>query len=868
MTGYDMGKMFRQSFQKDLSPDRFFLERPCLDKLLEKALQSHLVTVVAGEGSGKTHAIHSFLQKDPRSTVWIQLSERDNITWRFWENCVAETALVNPEIAEIFADIGFPKTERLLDRYFTAFKNKIIINEQYVIVLDDFHLLTDPSILLFLERILAAPISKNTLVLISRTEPAINTVSLLSKGICSRITAEDLRFTEEEIAEYFRRCGIQLNAEEVSGIYRDTEGWALAVDLILRGYRGGGLRAGDRRWNRIMKPIREMEESLFSTMEGDLRKFLIKLSLIEHWPRSLLEILDPGGKNIAAMEQFGSFVRFDVYLHGFRIHQLFLDLLRKKQGELSQEEIRDVYRKSAQWCMENKLPTDAAVDYERARDYGGLIRLIDSLPRLLSTMAAAFYMETVERMVPGVTDQEEDGDRLFLWFIVRPRLLTLQGHFEESAGESQKAIARFEASAPGPLRSRILAAACNNMGTLGILTCRFTKDYNFASWFERGSRYAEHPEPFPGRTVQCGVGSYAIQAGDPVEAGEIERSISGLARAVSWTSVFINGYLYGADTLCRAEFAYYQADLNNAEKFARQTIYQGREKKQYEVENRGLFYLMRICIHTGNLQEIPELRRQLEAQLEIPEYLNRYTIYDIGMGRFYAQIGQTHRIASWIRNEFSEGELNDLFHNFDVLVKAWRLFVEKQYSRVLGVLKNEKARRVLEGFLLGKLEITVLEAVTYYHLGEKERALKSLEEAYRMAALDSLDMPFIEMGEDMRLFAGAVLSAENSVIPQSWLESIRNRASAYSKKLLLAAKQYQEGEEERKKPPIYLTSREKTVLWGLSQGLTRETIADQSGFSLNTVKVIISALYDKFGAVNRADAIRIATEKGLLNDPG
>jgi LuxR family maltose regulon positive regulatory protein len=48
------------------------------------------------------------------------------------------------------------------------------------------------------------------------------------------------------------------------------------------------------------------------------------------------------------------------------------------------------------------------------------------------------------------------------------------------------------------------------------------------------------------------------------------------------------------------------------------------------------------------------------------------------------------------------------------------------------------------------------------------------------------------------------------------------------------------------------------VLTGLSQGLTREEIAGASGISLNTVKSVIRSVYNKLGALNRADAVRIA----------
>jgi LuxR family maltose regulon positive regulatory protein len=355
--------------------------------------------------------------------------------------------------------------------------------------------------------------------------------------------------------------------------------------------------------------------------------------------------------------------------------------------------------------------------------------------------------------------------------------------------------------------------------------------------------------------------------GVPAEPGEIERAINMLASAIPYAAASLNGYLSGTDSLARAELAFYQTDLIKAEQFAREAVYQGREKKQYEVENRGLFYLMRIGIHTGHVPEIRELQWQLEAQLEIPEYLNRYTIYDIGMGRFYAQLGLTGKIAPWLRNEYEEGELNALFHNFDIMVKLRCHFSEKQYGLVASALEHEENWRELEGFLLGKLEITILEAAARYHLGEEEQALAVLEKAYLLAASDSLDMPFIELGEDMRLLAEAALFRKGpryGQIPRAWLENIRNRASAYSKKLPIVVEQYLRENQIGKQPLVYLTYRERGVLSGLAKGLTREDIGAETGLSLNTVKAVISVIYGKLGAKNRADAIRIAINLGFI----
>jgi hypothetical protein len=60
--------MFEQTFpgEAEKPMNHRFLERPRVDRILERAMQSHIVTVIAGEGGGKTHAVNSFLQNTGR----------------------------------------------------------------------------------------------------------------------------------------------------------------------------------------------------------------------------------------------------------------------------------------------------------------------------------------------------------------------------------------------------------------------------------------------------------------------------------------------------------------------------------------------------------------------------------------------------------------------------------------------------------------------------------------------------------------------------------------------------------------------------------------------------------------------------------
>ncbi|MDR1307737.1 MAG: LuxR C-terminal-related transcriptional regulator [Treponema sp.] len=855
------------------SADHRFLERPRVDRILEKALQSYVVTVVAGEGSGKTHAINSFLRKNKRNVTWIQLSEQDNLGWHLWENYIGEVARVGPETAKLFYDVGFPESDQQLDRYLSLLKDKTMgLANPYVTVFDDFHLITNPEVLLHLDRALAALVSNNPFVFISRTEPTIYTVSFLAKGILSEITVEDLRFTREETADYFSLNQVSLTEAELSRIFEKTEGWPLALGLILQEIKAG--EAGGHSRDRVMRPIRNMEEHIFSSMGAELRRFLVKLSLIEHWSRNLLERLDPEGTNIAAMKKFSSIIRFDAYIQEFRIHSHFLDFLREQQSSLPPEEIREVYLQDARWCIEHNLPANAAADYERAGDCGGFVRLIESLPRMLPRSLASFFLEIAERLIASHTEDpllrgEEDWDFLFLSFIVRARFLALLDRFKESAGEFRAGIARCEAMPPGPRRSRFLAAAYNRLGILRFLASRFTKEYDAFRYFERGCYYyLENPEPAEGQANQTNINAYMIQVGFPAESEEIDACIDACAAAVPYTSVSMAGYLYGADVLSRAELAYYRGDLNRAEQFARQAMYRGREKNQYEIENCALFYLMRIGVHRGDAAGVRELEQQMKTLLENSEYLNRYVIYDIITGRFFVWLGLTEKIAPWLRREREE-ETNAQFRGFDTLIEVRCLFAEKEYPAALRALETAQVKNEVRTFLLGFLEMAALEAVIRHRLGDREGALAALKKAYAAARPNAFDTPFIELGEHMHSLAGALLkappddphSAERAGIPREWLQSIRRSASANAKKRALVTAQYTSRETLT---AADFSQHELAILNNLSLGRTSEEIAAAMHISVKMVKSAVRSLYVRLGAANRAGAIRAATERGLL----
>ncbi|MDR1428773.1 MAG: hypothetical protein LBI85_00660, partial [Spirochaetaceae bacterium] len=599
--------------------------------------------MVAGEGYGKTYAAASFLRGRSEQVIWVQFSDRDNSPGHFWEDIAKAAGYRNQMVKKTYMDIGFPETPREVYRYLETVE-KLGIGRQYIIVFDDLHLIHARPVLTLMEQVLSSPIIGQNFVLISRSEPEINTIPLLSKGRLSRIGADELRFTKEETEAFFSRGGITVSPEELNDIHRDTEGWALAVNVL-----SGELKKRDgKRYTRQLLntgAVRALIDRNYGRMNARLQKFLIQISLFEQWPREVLEKIAQDKNIITEMEHLSSLIRYDAYLHGYHIHRIVLDFLKEKQGELSAADIQSASTLAAEWCLANNLPMTAALHYVRARNYRELIHIVFTFRPVMPRRTAEFFLDLVDGVTSGESGDNDDEDILFLRHVMRPRLLMIMRNLEKAGSECRAAIARFEAMPPSPLSFHILTGAYINLGDITVLTARYTGNHNAADCFIRANYYyMRHPRNFKRSTTQVNLPSYVCQVAYPARPGEIEEAIRSFTRAVPHAINCFNGYLYGMDDLAWTEFTYFRDDLDSAEQYARRAAFKARKRGQYEIENRALFFLLRISLHKsgGNTGEI---WRQLDAQLHIDDYLNRGIIHDIISGWFYAHIQEGEKVG-------------------------------------------------------------------------------------------------------------------------------------------------------------------------------------------------------------------------------
>jgi LuxR family maltose regulon positive regulatory protein len=323
----------------------------------------------------------------------------------------------------------------------------------------------------------------------------------------------------------------------------------------------------------------------------------------------------------------------------------------------------------------------------------------------------------------------------------------------------------------------------------------------------------------------------------------------------------MNGCMYGLDDLARCELSFFRCELENCERFGYQALYKAKEKEQQDIENRALFFLLRMNLAGGKYHEVKSILEQTEAQPEQSDYANRYIMKDIVTSWFYAQIGHTERMANWITNDFDESEVNYLLRGLEFFTKNKYYIAEKKYSRLLALLESQDTESGIGVFLYGKIGIAVNKAICLYHLNEKPAALRCFEEAYALAAPNALNMPFIELGNETRVLVGFALK-NGSGVPAGWLKMIRSKATTYAKRLAHVRTRW--GEDEKTYDAVDLTNREIEILTDMVQGLSRIEIATARDISINTVKTMMPHIFRKLGANSTIDAIRIAVAKGIV----
>ena len=835
----------------------FHFERPRLNRLFTEAVRYPLVLVNAGAGYGKTSAVYDFARDYQVPTAWMQISERDNVEERFWENYANAWNQINVAFAGAISKIGFPGTVDKQGQYLALVQKLLSPLERRIFIVDDIHNLENPRIIRLVEQIVNNLANGTTTIWISRSTPQGNITGMVSKGKVFNVSESDLCFTESEMAQYFRQLEISPTADNLREIMQDTEGWAFALNLIARSWQKAPGYTGYLRNAMKTNVFQVMETEIWDRLSERVQCFLVRLSLISHLSFELIELLTTGEKGlIADMERQNAYLRRDSFINAYLIHPLFLEFLATKQKFLSEEQKHETYAIAGEWCNNNGFKIDAFSYYEKIGDYDMIIAILYSLPTQMSCDIAKYCAEIFDRAPPQVFE------KVVCLAITHVRCNMRLGHWQKAIELAGYYETKFLKLPQGDVfRNASLSELYLLMSYLRNFLCINDGIFDFDVFLEKFCKCHEQMEASNTHSKRVRVrvlGPWA-NANGSARKGAPQEYIKAVSRATAYMPATFAGFMGGEEELVKGELAFFKGELSAAEALLAQALKKAGEYRQFEIMHRAHLYILRLYIAQGNHTKAEQVIKEAKAQLDETEYLNRYINYDILLGIYCYATEVLENVPEPLKQDFSPYSHVVFTENLENQVKLRYYYLTRNYPPILAYVQDMKQR---ESYLFGRVAMLALEACVHNKMKNKQKAFAALTDAYKTASPNEIVMPFIELGKDMRTLSAAAMKDSGIKIPRAWLENINRKAASFAKRRSQLVLEYKQSNHIE--AGVVLSPREAEILNDLSHGLSRAEIAASRSLSINTVKMVINNIYNKLGAENAADVIRIAVERKLI----
>ncbi len=217
------------------------LSRERLNGWLDKAVNGRLALVIGEAGFGKTTFLADWATRTTRRTSWYSLAPEDRDWLTFIRHLVAGGRAVDPGFAVATYQLlgllgpGGPTVTELtssLADEIAAFG--AASPEGFSIVLDDFHEVeANPETNAIVAALLEHTGPGFSLIIASRTAPALPGRPLKGRGAVARLDGEELCFNVPETERLFRDAyGLPLDGDVVRDLVARTDGWAALISLF------------------------------------------------------------------------------------------------------------------------------------------------------------------------------------------------------------------------------------------------------------------------------------------------------------------------------------------------------------------------------------------------------------------------------------------------------------------------------------------------------------------------------------------------------------------------------------------------------------------------------------------------------------
>ena len=852
--------------------------RPHLIERLQEGLNYNLILVSAPAGFGKTTLLSEWIRKSqpPTRAAWVSLDEGENDPVRFWDYLIAALKILQPAFGESTLALLHSPQPPPVESLLTALINELgVISFNFVIVLDDYHVITSQPIYDGIIYLLEHLPPRMHLVIASRADPPLPLARFRGKGTMLEIHTDDLRFSREEAVTLLEKMkSPELSPDDVSALNERTEGWAVGLKMAALSLRHqkdipGFIAsfAGSQRY--IMDYL--MEEVLRQQSQ-EVQDFLLKTSVLERLTAPLCDAVT-GRKDsldmLPLLERSHLFiVPLDESRQWYRYEHLFADILRHQlEVTFGVEKVAGLNRLASQWYEEHKFPDDAMHHAREAKDWERVVRLIKE--QQLGKMQRGEFVTLLNwlRVLPeDILQTHVHIDILYNEMM----LVTGQLDTAETRIKTLEKAAQGNESLKGDIAG-LQAIIAYQRGDLPLFMELAPKALPLVS--------PEKIELLAYLKTMLGV--VYSNYGNLTEAELLitERYEAGRQTGYSFTAVFAlsvlarimyqRGKLRRAAELCQqaiklagpsasaitplgalGSILYEWNDLEAACNHVQRAIelYRFSGSVEYMVSMATLL----VYIRFAQGDEV-EAMKAAENACSIAQNISGLRHIRAGHAAFHIifalRQGDLATASAW-GNKLS-GDL-DVLPFSDMPVLARLLIAQDKKSEAMEKLQTLYDQTVQGGAESNLVKISMYQALT---AATQESALEFLADALRMAEPEGYIRTFVDEG---KLLAPLLRKAvAQGIMPE------------YTGKLLAII----EVEERRKlqrvegapsRPPELLSEREIEVLRLLAEGLSNRQIAERLFITIGTAKTHVHNIIEKLYVKGRTQAISRARELKLI----
>jgi LuxR family transcriptional regulator, maltose regulon positive regulatory protein len=339
------------------------LSRPRLLESMKTLLDNKLLLLSAPAGYGKTSLLIDLANNAKMPVCWLSLDLLDRDPQRFLAYLIASLAEQFPRIGEA----SRPQLNRLksieqdAESLLITLTNEIYdqIVEDFLLIIDDFHLLDDfPVISRLLNRFLELVVENCHVLLSSRTLPNLDDVTLMvAREQVAGLSHVELAFTLREVQLLYAQNHHQhLSEEAAKELIEQTSGWI--TGMVLSNSPGMRRVSGVDTFAYLGHQVLGQQPEL-------IREFLMRTSLPEEFNSEFCEfVLGPLYSEPQNWFNFMSYI-FEKNLfilpldedgRWLRYHPLFREFLQTRLREERPQEVQPIlkrmvlaYEKANEW---------------------------------------------------------------------------------------------------------------------------------------------------------------------------------------------------------------------------------------------------------------------------------------------------------------------------------------------------------------------------------------------------------------------------------------------------------------------------------------------------------------------------------------